>query len=55
MCCIAGERYLHSTGAVGADQRFLVALLTRVPRGAGWHTAHQELTGIATETVRALN
>jgi hypothetical protein len=54
MCCFSGKYYMHSTGAVGADQRFLVALLTRVPRGPGWGAARQELTRIATAAVQAL-
>ncbi|WP_219414879.1 serine hydrolase [Pseudonocardia nigra] len=54
MCCFSGQYYLHSTGAVGAEQRFVVALLTRVPRGPGWEAARQELNAIATATVQAL-
>ncbi len=55
LCCFSGKYYLHSAGVLGADQRFLVALLTRVPRGPGWEAARQELTGIATATVQALD
>ena len=29
MCCFSAQTYLHSSGAVGADDRFLVVLLTR--------------------------
>ena len=54
MCCFSGIYYLHSTGAVGPEQRFVVALLTRVPRGPGWEAARQELTRIATAAVQAL-
>jgi hypothetical protein len=54
MCCFSGEYYLHSVGAVGSDQRYLVALLTRVPRGPGWESARHELTDIATATVHTL-
>jgi hypothetical protein len=54
MCCFSGQYYLHSAGAVGADRRFLVALLTREPRGRGWAAARTELTGIARQTVEAL-
>jgi hypothetical protein len=54
MCCFSGEYYLHSAGAVGPGQRFLVVLLTRVPRGPGWERARAEVTAIATEAVQAL-
>lgn len=55
LCCFSGEYYIHTTGAVGVDQRFLVALLTRVPRRPGWDAARQELTGIATAAVQAVS
>jgi hypothetical protein len=54
MCCFSGQYYLHSAGAVGADKRFLVTLLTREPRARGWAAARTELTGIARQTVAAL-
>jgi hypothetical protein len=55
MCCFSGRYYLHSAGVVGADQRFLMALLTREPRtGGGWKAARTEVTGIATQAVAAL-
>jgi hypothetical protein len=54
MCCFSGQYYLHSAGAVGADRRFVVALLTREPRAGGWGAARREVTGIATEAVAAL-
>jgi hypothetical protein len=54
MCCLAGRSYLHSSGVVGADDRFVVVLLTRQPRGSGWAAARRELTGAATAAVRAL-
>lgn len=54
MCCVAGQRYLNSVGFVGADQRFLVAVLTRHPRGSGWDAARREVNGIADATVQAL-
>ncbi|MEJ3651604.1 serine hydrolase [Actinomycetes bacterium KLBMP 9759] len=47
MCCVSGERYLHSIGAVGADQRFVVALLSTRPRGTGWDAARAELNSAA--------
>jgi hypothetical protein len=54
MCCFSGQYHLHSTGVVGAEQRFAVVLLSRVSRAPGWAAARQELTGIATATVQAL-
>lgn len=54
LCCFSGQYYLHSAGAVGADRRYLVALLSRVPRTDGWDGARGELTGIATQAVATL-
>ena len=34
MCCFSGQYYLHSAGLVGVDERFVVAVLTRVPSGS---------------------
>ncbi|WP_433291315.1 serine hydrolase [Pseudonocardia sp. CA-142604] len=53
MCCFSGKYYIHSTGAVGGDRRFLMALLARVPRTPGWEAARQEMTRIATAAVQA--
>ncbi|GAA1320206.1 hypothetical protein GCM10009610_48250 [Pseudonocardia xinjiangensis] len=54
MCCFSGKYYMHSTGAVGPDRRFVVALLTRVPRAPGWEVSRQELTRIATAATQAM-
>jgi hypothetical protein len=54
MCCFSGRYYLHSAGAVGADRRFVVTLLTRMPRAEGWSQARDELTDIARNAVSAL-
>lgn len=54
MCCFSGIYYMHSAGVVGADQRFVVALLTRVPRSGGWEAARQELDRIAAAAVAPL-
>lgn len=54
MCCFSGAYYLNSAGAVGPDQRFLVTLLSRIPRGDGWAAAREELTRIATAAVGPL-
>ena len=53
MCCFSGKYYIHSAGAVGGDRRFVMALLTRVPRAPGWEAARQEMTRIATAAVQA--
>ena len=54
MCCFSGQYYLHSAGALGADRRFVLALLTRVPRSEGWPGARSELDGITAQAVAAL-
>jgi hypothetical protein len=54
MCCFSGQYYLHSAGALGADRRFVMALLTRVPRSEGWPGARSELDGITAQAVAAL-
>jgi hypothetical protein len=54
MCCFSGQYYLHTAGSVGADQRYLVAVLTRVPRGKGWEAARRESDGITAAVLGAL-
>jgi hypothetical protein len=54
MCCFSGKYYLHTAGVVGADRRFVVTLLSRVPRAGAPPAARTELTGIATRAVAAL-
>jgi beta-lactamase family protein len=54
MCCFSGQYYLHSAGAAGADKRFVMAFLTRQPRGNGVPAIRSELTGIVTDAVGAL-
>ncbi|GAA2558100.1 hypothetical protein [Pseudonocardia hydrocarbonoxydans] len=54
MCCFSERYYLHSAGVVGPDQRFVVAVLTRVPSGPGWDAARAEVTAVAAAAVRAL-
>jgi hypothetical protein len=54
MCCFSGQYYLHSSGTVGADNRYLMVLLTREPRGPGWDAARKGLNEIASMAVRAL-
>jgi hypothetical protein len=55
MCCFSGQYYIHSAGAVGDDRRFVVTLLTRVPRAPGWAAARKELTDIATAATAAFD
>lgn len=54
MCCFTGQYYLHSAGAVDDGQRFVVVLLSRIPRGPGWESARAELTAVADAAVGAL-
>ncbi len=54
MCCFTGQYYLHSAGAVDDGQRFVVVLLSRIPRGPGWEAARAELTTVADAAVGAL-
>jgi hypothetical protein len=54
MCCFSRQYYLHSAGAVGAGQRYVVVLLSRVPRGPGWAAAREELTAVADAAVAVL-
>jgi hypothetical protein len=44
MCCIGGNRHLHSLGIVG---RRVVVLLSEVPRGVGYDEARAALTAAA--------
>ncbi|CAM3075836.1 serine hydrolase [Saccharomonospora xinjiangensis] len=43
-CCTDGT-VLHTSGLVGADDRFIVAVLTRSARDAGYDTAAKHVTG----------
>ncbi len=54
MCCFSGQYYLHSAGAVNAEQRFIVVLLSRVPRAPGWSAARAELTAVADAALAVL-
>lgn len=54
MCCFGPDVYLHSAGLVGSDNRFIVALLSRMPREPGWDVARKELSAIADAAVHAL-
>jgi hypothetical protein len=54
MCCFSGRYYLHSAGVVGPDERFVVVVLTRIPRGPGWPAGRAEVTAVAAAAVRAL-
>ncbi|GAA4543378.1 serine hydrolase [Pseudonocardia xishanensis] len=46
MCCFERRYYLHSAGVVGAEARFVVALLSIQPRAGGWERARAGLTSI---------
>lgn len=54
MCCHSDRRHLHTAGAVGADQRYVVVLLSRVPRSSDWDSARAGSTASALAAVRAL-
>lgn len=55
MCCFSGVYYLNSAGAVGTEQRFVVALLSRIPRERGWDAARRDLTGVTEALTAALS
>lgn len=54
MCCFSDRYYLHSAGVVDAQQRYVVALLGRIPRAPGWDQARVELTAVADATLQIL-
>lgn len=55
MCCFSGIYYLHSSGVLRADQRFVVTLLTRISRTpGGWDAARGDVTRIAAAVAEAL-
>lgn len=47
MCCHNGRFTLHSTGLLGAEGRYVVALLSTQPRGVGWEASRENLTAAA--------
>jgi len=47
MCCPDGNSYLHSTGLVGSDNRYSVAILTLEPNGSLGLYRTDVLDGIA--------
>lgn len=46
MCCQEGQRRLHTTGILGADNRFLVAVLSQVPQSYSYAYAGETLTRV---------
>lgn len=54
MCCHSRWRHLHTAGVVGADQRYVVVLLSRVPRSSDWDSSRAGSTASALAAVRAL-
>lgn len=54
MCCFGPVIYLHSVGLVGSDNRFVVALLSRMLHEPGWDVARKRLSTVADAAVRAL-
>lgn len=47
MCCVEDRINLHSTGALGEQRRFVVALLSNQPVGPGYDGARETVTGAA--------
>lgn len=54
LCCVEGERYLHSAGTLGADHRYVVTFMAKVPRAQGWDTTREEMDEVVTAAVGAL-
>jgi hypothetical protein len=54
MCCIGGRYHLHSTGIVGSDDRFVLAVLTTTPAGRGWATARDLIDRMVAAATEAL-
>ncbi|OQO92934.1 hypothetical protein B1813_12510 [Saccharomonospora piscinae] len=52
-CCLP-DRVLHSTGVVGAHDRYVVVVLTRSPSTVGWETASADVTDVVTQVLNAL-
>lgn len=46
MCCMLNTRWLHTTGILGADNRFLVAVLSRSPLSRSDAYVGRTLTGV---------
>jgi hypothetical protein len=46
MCCQESRRWLHTTGILGADNRFLVAVLGSFPSSTSYASAGETLTGV---------
>lgn len=47
LCCLQGSSYLHSAGTIDPDRRYVVALLSAVPRGTGYDGAREALDVLA--------
>jgi hypothetical protein len=46
MCCQEGKRRLHTTGILGTDNRFVVAVLSTVPDARSYAYSAETLTGV---------
>ena len=44
---------LHTTGLVGRNERFIMAVLTSQPRGATWQSSVARITALTKEVYRA--
>ncbi|MEE4023630.1 serine hydrolase [Gordonia sp. PKS22-38] len=54
MCCVGGGGQLHSTGVLGRDGRFVVALLGQLPPTGNWGPARGQMNAVARAIVRVL-
>jgi hypothetical protein len=46
MCCQEGQRRLHTTGILGSDSRYLVAVLSQVPNSRSYAYSAETLTRV---------
>jgi hypothetical protein len=46
MCCMEDRRWLHTTGILGSDNRFLVAVLSSTPSSRSYAYVGDTLTGV---------
>ncbi|WP_460956006.1 serine hydrolase [Parasphingorhabdus pacifica] len=54
MCCHSGQLSMHSAGVLGNDRRFVAAVLSDQPGGAGYSHARDQVTDVADDLVREL-
>ncbi len=52
--CCRWDRVLHTTGLLGAGDRFITVVLTAGPVGESWTAAAERLTGLVSRIMRAI-